>query len=365
MKPPVCLMMPYAVERPEAGAFADLFRRVERFEDLMKLAFGNAGAAVRDLDHDVVPLKDHRPVTVKILVEMDVPGADSDFAAAGHGVAGVHDEVHDDLLELALVDADRREICPVLDPERHLVGQKAVEKMRELAQRVLEVDDRRAQRLLAGEGQKLPNQGGRAVGVLPDLHQVAVFHVGHVVPHQQKVAMAVDRGQQVVEVVRHAAGELADGLHLLGLDELRFQRFQFGRVGEDGENRGRAVEDGAREGDLEEKLLPLRLAARDLRAAERAALGGVLQTLRDRTRESFDQIADLRAGNRALAQKLPGGLVGVGERAARLETRERHRQILEEMVRHEARDLGPVERIEEDVADAVGIRQNDGPNGLA
>jgi hypothetical protein len=32
--------------------------------------------------------------------------------------------------------------------------------------------------------------------------------------HQHQVAMADDRGQDVVEVVRDAAGELADRLHL-------------------------------------------------------------------------------------------------------------------------------------------------------
>ena len=34
------------------------------------------------------------------------------------------------------------------------------------------------------------------------------------------VEAADDAGQQVVEVVRQAAGELADGLHLLRLEEL-------------------------------------------------------------------------------------------------------------------------------------------------
>ena len=199
---------------------------------------------------------------MQILVEMDVPRADPDFAAAGHRVAGVHDEVHDDLLELAFIHTDGREIGPVFDPERHLVGQETVQQMCQLAQRVLEVDDRGSQRLFAREGQKLSHERRRPVGVLTDLHQVAVFHVRHVVPHQQKVAMAVDRRQQVVEVMRHAAGELADGLHFLGLDELRLERLELGRVGENRQNRGGSVEDRAGEGHLEKNLLAFGLAAR-------------------------------------------------------------------------------------------------------
>ena len=38
-----------------------------------------------------------------------------------------------------------------------------------------------------------------------------------------ELAVAADRGQQVVEVVRHAAGELADGLHLLRLPQLALE----------------------------------------------------------------------------------------------------------------------------------------------
>ncbi len=57
-----------------------------------------------------------------------------------------------------------------------------------------------------------------------------MLDVGDVVAHQQQVAVAVDRGQEVVEVVRDAAGELADRLHLLALHELRLEGLQLGGV---------------------------------------------------------------------------------------------------------------------------------------
>ena len=47
---------------------------------------------------------------------------------------------------------------------------------------------------------------------------------------QQQLAVAENHGQQVVEVVRHAAGQPADGLHLLRLLELLLQRAAFGDV---------------------------------------------------------------------------------------------------------------------------------------
>jgi len=42
------------------------------------------------------------------------------------------------------------------------------------------------------------------------------------VQHRQ-LGVAENRGQQVVEVVRHTAGEAADALQLLGLEELFLQ----------------------------------------------------------------------------------------------------------------------------------------------
>ena len=177
--------------------------------------------------------------------------------------------------------------------------------MGELGERVLEVDDGRAQRLLAREGEQLADQRGGAVGVLADLHQVAVLDVGDVVAHQQEVAVAVDRGQEVVEVVGDAAGELADRLHLLALDELRLEGLELGGVGEDREQRRRAVEHGAGEGDLQEDLLAVGGAAGDLGAAEGAAAGGVGEALGDRAAEALDQVGDVDAG-RSRARRAAG-----------------------------------------------------------
>ena len=223
---------------------------------------------------------------------------------------------------------------------------------------------RRAEGLFARKGQKLSHERRRAVGVLADLHQVAVFHIRHVVPHQQKVTVAVDRRQQVVEVMRHAAGELADGLHFLGLDELRLKRLELGRVGEHRQNRGGSVEDRAGEGHLEKNLLTFGLAARDLGAAERTAFGGVLQAFRDRDGRAPRSDRRSPRRERTLAQKLAGGLVRVGEGATGLETREGDRQVLEEMIGDQAGYLRAAQRIEEDVARAADIRENDGPHGL-
>ena len=88
----------------------------------------------------------------------------------------------------------------------------------------------RPQRLPPREGQKLADQAGGPVGVLLDVHDVLEGRVARPVVGEQEVGEADDRGQHVVEVVRDAAGELADRLHLLALRELLLERALLGDV---------------------------------------------------------------------------------------------------------------------------------------
>ena len=50
--------------------------------------------------------------------------------------------------------------------------------------------------------------------------------------HEHQFGVAAHDGQEVVEIMRHAAGELADGFHLLRLAELGLQPAAFGDVAE-------------------------------------------------------------------------------------------------------------------------------------
>ncbi len=75
-------------------------------------------------------------------------------------------------------------------------------------------------------------QIGGAIGVLLDLHDVGKGRVARPEPHQQQVAEADHRGQQIVEIVRHPAGKLADGLHFLRLCELDFEVLLLGDLDE-------------------------------------------------------------------------------------------------------------------------------------
>ena len=85
-------------------------------------------------------------------------------------------------------------------------------------------------RLLAREGEQLPHQRGRAVGILLDVHDVREGRVRRPVVGEQQVGRHDDGGEHVVEIMCDAAGQLADGLHLLALRHLDLERLLLGRL---------------------------------------------------------------------------------------------------------------------------------------
>ena len=84
----------------------------------------------------------------------------------------------------------------------------------------VEVDDPRLQHLFPAEGEQLTGESRRPVRGPVDLQHVEPALVLVVDRPQQQLRVSDDGRQEVVEVVGDAAGELADGLHLLGLAEL-------------------------------------------------------------------------------------------------------------------------------------------------
>ena len=207
----------------EPGALADLLGREEGLEDALEMRLGDAGAGIDHLDQHVIAGGQDLGAPLQRGREGDVGGADRQRAARGHGVPRVHREIDDDLLELSLVDLDQPEVAAVDDVELDVDADQAAQEVGQLGEHVGDVQHLGLQGLLAGEGEELAHQIGGAVGVLLDLHDVGEVLLAGGMAQEQQIAEADDHRQKVVEVVRHAAGELADGLHLLGLGELRFQ----------------------------------------------------------------------------------------------------------------------------------------------
>ena len=85
---------------------------------------------------------------------------------------------------------------------------------------LVKIDLPRLHDLFAAERQQLPCQAGGALARFLDLQDVVAGRMIGVEAIEQKVGVAEDCGQDVVEIVRHAAGQPPDRLHLQRLAQL-------------------------------------------------------------------------------------------------------------------------------------------------
>ena len=179
-----------------------------------------------------------RPPPLPDTAHLDVRGRDPDDAAGRHGVAGVDGEIDQHLMDLALVGAHRCEVGIEGELQPDLLAEQALEHPGGVLGDRVQVEDARLHDLPAAERQQLLGQRGGALGGRLDLLDLgaegglsARLAAGAgIEPVEDEAAAAEDRGQEVVEVVRDAAGEPPDRLHLLRLAQLLLERLAVGDV---------------------------------------------------------------------------------------------------------------------------------------
>ena len=128
----------------------------------------------------------------------------------------------------------------------HLGADQAARHPRHRANRLIDVERDRLEDLLAAEGEQLARQRRRAIGGVQDLVHLRGHRRVRLDAVRHQLGIAADRGQQVVEVVRDAAGEPADRLHLLGLAQLILELHAIADVVDGGDDRRLPAELGHR-----------------------------------------------------------------------------------------------------------------------
>ena len=343
--------------KPEPGALAGALGGVKRFENLVDLVGRDTHALIGNLHDDIIPRRHRGTIALQRLAQGGIEGFDADFPALGHGIAGIYHEIHQHLLELALVGPDRMQARIVGKRKRDLLPHQTIEQMGEIGKRLAQIQHLGAQVLLAGKGEQLTDETGRPIGILMDLHQIGIIHVVLIVAQQKEIAVAGNRCQQIVEIMRHSPGKLADRLHLLALHELRFQRLQFGRIRQDGNQNRLAILDHPAEAELQEDLLLGALRLKNLAAAEPAPRGRFAQPFADRPAEALHEIGEVYVSLPlpfVVIEKPAGPLVGEQHLTARRDLQERHRQLIEKLPAAIMRKLPLARRQEIDLPPPAG-----------
>ena len=207
------------VHRGETEAHALLARREERLEDAPERLGVHAHAGV-----------DRTELDERAFRELDVVDRDLEPPAVRHRVVRVHREVHDHLLELAGIRADRGRRRCGQQLELDVLAEQPLQQRSDRGEDLVQIDRTGLQHLAPAEREQLVGELSRALGRTADLAEVVGERRIAVRALQQQRGVAADRGQQVVEVVRDAAGEAADALELLRVQQLVLQPFPVGDV---------------------------------------------------------------------------------------------------------------------------------------
>ena len=218
----------------------------------------HAGAGVADGQPCIGARLDQRVAALVFLVQSDDGGLDDQNPASGHGVAGIDREVHQHLLGQPRVDPYRGQPRAGQGAQLNVLSDQACQHLVHARNQLVQVDQTRLDDLSARKGQQLPGQPGRTHGRIAHLAQQLLGLIIATQPLTGQLQVAQDGGQQVVEVVGHAAGQPADGFHLhrmlqllLQSTALRLGAPPLGNVTGDAHECGRAIQFGHAHGQVD------------------------------------------------------------------------------------------------------------------
>ena len=184
-----------------------------------------------------VPLSTTRTTTCSPAFDDRDGRLDAQPSAGRHRVAGVDHQVHQHLVDQSRVGVNGQRPRRQQQLQVDVFAEHAPHHFREARHQLVQIDVLRLHDLAAAERQQLARQAGGAVRRIDDVARRHLPRRGIVLALQQREREPLDDGEDVVEVVRDAAGELPDGLHLLRVAQLGFELALAGDVAADAEHR--------------------------------------------------------------------------------------------------------------------------------
>src|SRR5579859_3583310 len=142
-----------------------------------------------------------------VRVDLGLAGLDDELAALRHGIARVDREVEERVLDLAGVDHGHRQIGGEPGLDLHLLAQAPPQEVDHPAYELVDVGRLWAQGLPPTEGEQASGElCAELGGTLSLLDELAMRWL--VDPRLEHLEIPGDHGQEIVEIVGEAAGEL-------------------------------------------------------------------------------------------------------------------------------------------------------------
>ncbi|OPY92182.1 MAG: hypothetical protein A4E73_01382 [Syntrophaceae bacterium PtaU1.Bin231] len=199
---------------------------IEGLEDPLQVVLGDPDALVGHRKDDVISCR-HLVIAADRPVDIGVPGLDGDRAGLLHGFRRIGQEIHHRLREMDGRARDVEEVRFEVHLERH-VRVEALElfmlrRLKVVGDDRIEIDDFVGDGSPSCERQEVLDDGRRLLARLLDRQDRFPQKTVRRELHEQQFRITDESSEDVVQVVRHAAGERAQGFHLLGALQTRLE----------------------------------------------------------------------------------------------------------------------------------------------
>ena len=148
------------------------------------------------------------------LIQIGVASLNREFTAEGHRVAGVHSQVHDDLLNLPGVCFDPPQSRFKNCEQDDVFSNQPPQHVLQIGDGHVEVKHLRSKHLAAAESQQLAGERGGTLAGTMDFFDVTAQRWVRGKFVQKEFRVSINDGQQVVEIVSHTARQAPHGLDL-------------------------------------------------------------------------------------------------------------------------------------------------------
>ncbi|MNQ79580.1 hypothetical protein D3C85_945280 [compost metagenome] len=211
--------------QPEPGALTQRFGSEERIEHLVDHAVLDTGAVVAHRQRDIRAIGQ-----VGITMGIGRIGVDPDIAALGQGIARVDHQIEHGAFQLDRVDQGNRRFARQFKFQGNAFADGPHQQFFKGADVLVDINGSCVERLLPGECQQAMGQGGRTHRRVQRRFGIELNLVGTRIGDTflDQFQAGDDAGEQIVEVVGNAAGELAQCVHFLHLQQLGFSAHAFG-----------------------------------------------------------------------------------------------------------------------------------------
>src|SRR4029077_7684183 len=260
----------------QAGALTEFFGGEKRLKNpQLRLAIHSA-AGIRDRQHHIAARHRLRMLFSITFVNFDIACLDGDAPALGHGVPRVHRQVQEYLFNLSGVGFDSAKGRIERDFELDIRADQATQQDLHFPQRICEIEDSRLNKLLAAESEELAGQVCRGNARLSDYFEFLDGGVIRWKRGKDDIRISQYHGQQIVEIVGHAASEPANGIHSLRQPELFLHLFSSADVHNSAGNENAFFGRQRPQTDFYGKLRPILATSEQLHASAHGAPARIL-----------------------------------------------------------------------------------------